>query len=99
MTNVTKDLSIQEFSDNHGVSAISEHTDLYRGNVAVFGQYFQLFAQFSARCIVHRLHTFGTLHRHRSNSRHPVTTVSGKSFQIGRNARAARRIESSDGKQ
>src|SRR5208337_4593192 len=81
------------------VRAVSPHADFHRGNVAIFRQDFQLFAQFRAGRVMDGLHALGVLHRQRSNGRHTVTAVGGKSLEIRANAPAAARVKSPDRQQ
>ena len=60
---VRKFVGVEKFGDHGGVSAIAEHADFHRGDVAILGQDFELFAQLRAGSVVNRLHAFGALYR------------------------------------
>src|SRR5205823_486432 len=52
VNDVGKLVSVEEFRDHHGVAAVAEHSDLYRGDLAIPGQGFKLRAQFRAGCVM-----------------------------------------------
>jgi len=49
---VGKLVSVEEFTDDDGVTAVAEHSDFHRGDVAILYERFELSAQFGAGRVV-----------------------------------------------
>ena len=73
-------VGIEKFADDNGVAAITEHADFYGGDVAVFREDFELFAEFGARSIVCGFNSLGVLHRERCDRRNAVAAMGGESL-------------------
>src|SRR5208337_4850033 len=96
---VGKSVGVEKLRHHYRVRAVSQHADFHRGNVAIFRQDFQLFAQFRGGRVMDGLHVLGVLHHQRSDGRHTVTAVGSKSLEIRANAPAATRVKSPDRQQ
>ena len=92
-------VGIEEIGDHGCVGAVRQHPDFHGRDRYVVGERIQLGAERGAGSRVHGVRTLRRLHGERGDRRHAVAVMRRKSFQIGRDARAARWIESRDGQE
>ena len=78
--NVREFVGVEKFADDYGVTAIAEHADFYRSDVAVVCENFELFAEFGARRVVRGFNALGILHGERSNRGDAVAAVGCESL-------------------
>jgi len=94
---VVEVMTAQETRDRAGDLGGTEHPDLYRGNFHVIGELFQNQAHNPPLDWFHVANATAGLDGQRGYAAKPITAMRGDGLDIGRNARAGRRIVTGNG--